>query len=165
MDLGSLIPLPTAAKRLGVSETDLRAMIEKGTISLGISPEGEIVITQNNQHMDVNNVLRSIHRDDFVHLHDKRISVTEAAEKYNVIRRLIIEWTHKNYIEVLKPTKGRGSRMLINEADVAYCAKIHKTRKKAGIASGAPLLDDKGAPYLLKHPALSRYRREQRENS
>jgi len=166
MDMGSLIPLPTAAKRLGVSETDLRDMIEKGTISLGVSPEGEIVVTQDFRQMDVNEALRHINKDDFVKLTRTPITVTEAADKYGLTRQLVFEWKKKGYIHTIEESAGRGraSRMLLDEADVAYCAKIFATRQRAGVLSGVPLLDPTGRPYLLKHPALSRYRHEQKSN-
>jgi len=166
MDLGSLIPLPTAAKRLGVSETDLRDMIEKGTISLGISPEGEIMVTQDNRYVDVNESLIAIKKDDFVHLYKQPITMTEAADKYGLNRQLVFEWKQKGYVHIIQKSTGRGraSRMLLDEADIAYCAKIHTIRRRAGVHSGAPLLDQTGQPYLLKHPALSRYRREQKSN-
>ena len=52
---------------------------------------------------------------------------------------------------------------MLDEADIAYCAAIHTVRKQAGIRTGFPLLDENGRPGLLKHPNLSRYRREQRK--
>ena len=48
--------------------------------------------------------------------------------------------------------------MKLDEAEVAYCAEIYHERKAAGIRSGAPLLDEDGLPYELKHPELSAYR-------
>ena len=85
------------------------------------------------------------------------ITVTEAAEKYNVYRTTIIRWKGKGYIGVIQP----GYRMTLNEAEVAYCAAIHHERKASGLGyRGVPLLDDEGLPYKLKHPELSRYRRD-----
>ena len=52
--------------------------------------------------------------------------------------------------------------MQIDEADVAYCSAIHTVRKQTGIRTGFSLLDKNDLPGLLKHPNLSRHRREQR---
>jgi len=82
------------------------------------------------------------------------ITVTEAADKYDVHRDTIIEWKKNKYISVLKP----GYRMELDEADTAYCAGLYHERKKNGIGFGTPLLDNDGLPYQLKHPRLSKYR-------
>jgi len=52
--------------------------------------------------------------------------------------------------------------MQIDEADVAYCSAILAVRKQTGIRTGFSLLDKNDLPGLLKHPNLSRHRREQR---
>ena len=164
--LGNLISLPTAARRLGLSESELRTLIEKGKINLGISPSGEIVVNENaSQVGNVNEQLAAIQRESFEHLRGQRISVTEASEKYGVPRETIIGWLRRypKAILPLTPSTNRGSRMYLDEADVAYCAKIHLTRQKAGVYGGTPLLDEQGNPNLLKHPALSRYRHERKQ--
>ena len=164
--LGNLISLPTAARRLGVSEAELRALIEKGKINLGISPSGEIVVSEDtNQVGNINEQLSAIRRGGFEHLRGQRISVSEAASKYSIVRDTILVWVHRHYVQVLEAGqgRGRGSRMHLDEADVAYCAKIHTTRQQAGVYAGTPLLDEQGNPNLLKHPDLSRYRRERKQ--
>jgi hypothetical protein len=55
MALGTLISLPSAARKLGLSEAELRVLIENGKSNLGISPSEEIVINENaNQVENVN---------------------------------------------------------------------------------------------------------------
>jgi hypothetical protein len=67
------------------------------------------------------------------------------------------------HLNVLEPgQRGRGSRMYLDEADVAYCACVQALRQRARVYAGAPLLDDEGRPYLLKHPKLSQVRRQRR---
>ncbi len=163
--LPQLLPLPEAAKKLGLSLADLQARVEAGTITAGMLPTGEIVVSENELispknaplDEDINAQLRAIKREDFAHLKGQGITLTEAAEKYNVSRETIWVWTKKKYIIVISS----GYRMEIDEADVAYCAEVYHTRKDIGVRYGAPLLDKRGMPYLLKHPALSRYRREE----
>ena len=163
--LGTLGPVKSLAKRLEVTEADLRTMIEKGKINLGIAPNGEIMVEENPQADDINAQLAAIRREDFEHLRQNRISVTEGASKYNLHRDTVRIWVKKGYIVPLDIPKGRGrgSRMILDEADVAYCAEIHNTRQQAGVYAGAPLLDEQGKPNLLKHPDLSRYRRERKQ--
>jgi len=104
-------------------------------------------------------------KDDLIkqkygHLVGKSITINDAAKKYNLHRNTIQDWRYKGYLRVLKP----GYRMEINEADVAYCAEIYHERKKTGIGFRAPLLDENGLPYQLKHPKLSEYRKRRKQN-
>ncbi len=161
MTLPQLLPLPAAAQRLGLTENELRARVKAGTIAAGVLPDGEIVVNTETNGLptdDINARLRAIRREDFEHLRGKAITATEAAEKYQVSRESILIWARKNYVMVLTP----GYQMELDQADVAYCAAIHAIRKEIGVRTGAPLLDEIGLPYLLKHPSLSRYRRERR---
>lgn len=84
------------------------------------------------------------------------ITVTDAAKKYNVNRFTILTWKNRGLIKTIKD----GYRAEIDEADMAYCAKIYHDRQQAGIRYGAPLLNEDGQPYMLKHPQLSEYRRK-----
>lgn len=167
MALGTLTTLPSAARKLGISEAELRALIEKGKINLGISPSGEIVVTEDDNKVgDVNEQLAAIRRDSFEHLRGQQISITDATDKYAIGGRVTVwEWVKRGYVRVLETGqgRGRGSRMLLDEADVAYCAKIYLTRQQAGVYAGTRLLDEQGKPNLLKHPDLSRYRRERKQ--
>lgn len=84
------------------------------------------------------------------------ITVTDAADKYNVHRNTILFWIKSGYITVIQS----GYRSIIDEADIAYCAEIHHQRKQVGSLSGAPLFDKNGLPYELKHPELSKKRKQ-----
>ena len=160
MVLLTFLPLPEAANKLGLSVAELRSRVESGTITAGKLPDGEIVVNITAKEDDINARLSAIKREDFEYLRGNPITVSEAAKKYGVHRNTVLEWAKQKYITVLKP----GYRMQIDEADVAYCAAIHAERKQTGVRFGAPLLDQSGKPYLLKHPNLSKYRREQRQN-
>ncbi len=158
--LPQTISLPQAAQELGVSVADLRARIDAGTISAVETPDGEIVVLLRNGNNttkteDINAKLSAISRDDFAHLRGQVITVSEAAKKYKVPRNTILEWADR-YIRVISP----GYRMEIDEEELAFCVAVYRVRKMIGVRTGAPLLDEEGKPYLLKHPALSRYRRE-----
>lgn len=93
---------------------------------------------------------------EYADLIGRPISASKAAKKYGVHRRNIHDWKKKGYIEILNDD---GYRQQLNEADIAYVVDIYRERKQAGTLTGAPLLDDNGLPYELKHPALSRKRK------
>ncbi|MCP4399690.1 MAG: hypothetical protein GY801_20595, partial [bacterium] len=154
-----------AAKKLGLSLADLQARVEAGTITAGMLPTGEIVVSENElispknapPGEDINAQLRAIKREDFEHLRGQALTISEAEAKYDVPGRTIREWTANKYVVIDK----NSYPMKIDEADFAYCAAIYHARKPLGIR--APLLDRKGRPYILKYPGLSEYRRQERK--
>jgi len=171
----TFLPLAEAARKHGIPVAELRQRIETGTIQAGILPDVGIIVSENalngqpeptNGHNrntasapnDINAQLAAIKREDFAHLRGQAITVTEAAEAFGVYRRTILRWVKKKYIGVIEP----GYQMKLNKSDIAYCAAIHRRRQKLGIYAGVPLCDKRGQPYQLKHPALSRYRKEQK---
>jgi len=102
-------------------------------------------------------------REKFAHLLDRGITLTEAAEKYNIPRNTLEAWIYRSkYIgfidELSYPKK-------INEAEIAHLAEIYHKRRKRGMdRGGVPLLGENGLPILeLKHPELSEYRRRKRK--
>jgi hypothetical protein len=99
-------------------------------------------------------------KQKFPALIGQAITVTEAANKYNLNRDTILWWKNKGFITTIRS----GYQMTIDEADVAYCAEIYHQRKDSGIGFRSPLLDKDGLPYTLKHPDLSAYRRRRKEN-
>ena len=164
MSLPQFLHLPEAANQLGLSEAELRQRVETGTILAGNLPNGEIVVSTDsiiNKEADINTRLRSIKREDFEHLNGQPITVTEAVKKYEVAGTTIRGWMNIGYVNAANPG---GYPIKLNEADIAYCVAIHAARKKRGFRTGAPLLDDDGNPYMLKHLSLSRYRRQRRQS-
>lgn len=96
-------------------------------------------------------------KERFGHLIGQPITLTEAAEKYDIPRATIESWIYRNrYIQII----GESYPMEVNEADIAYCADIYKNRRTKG--SKAPLLDENGLPYELKRPDVAEYRRKKK---
>lgn len=127
------------------------------TIEVRKLPTGEIAVSENAPTRTKEDILK----EKYACLIGQPITVSDAADKYDVPRRNIIEWARKDYIPILKEG-GRGSRMELDEAEVAYCAGIYLRRKNTGVGFRAPLLDENGLEYQLKHPGLSRYRRRKK---
>ncbi len=189
MPMPLLVPLPEAARRTGLPEDTLRQWAESGKVMAGISPEGGILVavqdgqvvmlengqrqnglenqaTGNGEHehegdvFELNRRLAQIERVAFKDLEGVGISISEAARKYSLLPQTVHVWAKRGLVRVLDEGKGRGSRKIVNEADVAYLASIHHLRKRFGVRSGIPLLDEEGRPKLLKHPSLSKLRHQ-----
>ncbi len=163
-----ILPLDQAAEALGVTEDKLRFMIQSGKMRAFVDPEGTMyvqmplpLVTQTDEPEDINARLSRIRREDFAHLEGQPITVSEAARKYGVQKHTILAWTRR-YTSVLRVLE-RGYRMLLDEAGVAYLAAIHHARKDFGVRSGIPLVDESGAPNLIKHPTLSAYRKHRQK--
>ena len=166
LHLDHLIPLRDAAKLFGLSEKRLHELVQAGKIKGAILPGGEIGVSKDAAEINaINEKLRAIKRKQFDRLRNVPITITDASNKYSIQRDTILLWVNKQrYIKILKT----GYRMEIDEADVAYCAAIYELRRsfigqsKERGQTGAPLLDEMGDPYLLKHPKLSEYRRKKK---
>ncbi len=87
------------------------------------------------------------------------ISLSDAAQKYNVPRNTIENWVYRaGYVNFVDET---AYPKLVDEAEVAVCAEVYNLRRGTSLAKGgAPFFDDAGALVTdLKHPGLSAYRR------
>ena len=167
------LPLAEAVRVTGWTAERLQKGVEAGTIVASMADDGTLVIAvtpddrplqvapQQDNGDDINARLSQIRREDFAHLEGVPITVSEAARKYGVGARTIRKWLelYPAHVRVLAPPRGPyGAK--INEADIAYLAAIHNTRKQFGVRSGVPLIDTEGNPNLLKHPLLSMYRKK-----
>ena len=152
LDVPTYLPLSEAVRKYELSEKVLTQLIQAGKIEAVRLPSGELLVSADNKQPKTK---EQIIAEKFAGLRENPITVTEAAQKYNLHRDTVLEWKKQRYISVLKP----GYRMELDEAEVAYCAEIYHQRKGR---SGVPLLDENGLPYQLKHPGLSRYRQSKR---
>jgi hypothetical protein len=156
LDIPTYLPLSEAADTYKLSENVLTQLIQTGKIEAVRLPSGELLVPASNGSdlRSKHNVINQKFRD----LCGKPITVTEAAEKYDLHRDTVLEWKKREYITVLKS----GYRMELDEAEVAYCAEIYHQRQTTGGTRGVPLLDENGLPYQLKYPDLAKRRRYQR---
>ncbi len=153
------LPLREAAKKHKVEEKVLTQLIAAGMIE-AVEKNGEtlVAVDKNGNNGKGPQTKEEIIATDFAHLRDQPITVTESAKNYDLSRDTILGWVKHKYITVLKP----GYRMELNEADVAYCAKIYKEKMKeyGGQVRGANIFDGNGNPYQVMHPDLSKRRRQ-----
>ena len=111
--------------------------------------DGETITVAEKSKMD-------ILRERYPALIGNPITITDAAKKYDVDRRTVHKWRDKGYIAVITPGYG----MTVDEADVAYCVDTYRDQAQKGYKHGKPLFDEDGLPYELKHPKLSKRRKE-----
>jgi hypothetical protein len=75
-------------------------------------------------------------------LKGEKISISDAARKYDIPHPTITRWKGRGIIPVLGTGKNR--RVFLDEAYVAYCAEVYNNRRGAG----KWLFDEDGLPYV-----------------
>ncbi len=134
------ISLPDAAQRLRLNEAQVRALIESGRIKGGTLPDGEMIVTEDSLPQ---------RKEDlpeyklFADLRGKPIWISKAAREYSVTQQTISNWVKAG---VIKRLGKEGNKVLIDEADVAYCAEIYRQRG----GQGKTLFNSDGTPYKSK---------------
>jgi hypothetical protein len=151
----SYIPLEQAARKYGVSKNVLRQRVESGKLDFARTPNGDLLVADH----DIDPSLK-IKREDFEHLRGQAISMSEASEKYSVPQPNLSRWAKLNHIKVLQ----RGWKVLIDEADAAYCAAVYRAKYDFydGQMSGVPIFDEDGNPFQAEYPEMAAYRRKLR---
>ena len=158
LDVPTYLPLSEAARKFNLSENVLTQLVETGKIEAVRLPSGEVLVPADNGTNT--RTKQQIIEEQFAGLRGQLITLSEAAQKYDIPRSTIQSWVYRsNYIEPV----GDNYPLVVDEAEVAYCANIYKQRRASG--SKAPLLDEDGLPYELKHPDLAAYRRQKKEAS
>jgi hypothetical protein len=146
-NLEKLIPLPEAARRLGLTAEALTQLVESGIIKANIH-KGVVLIPESE-------IKQTITREQFEKLRGQPITVAQAVEKYGISDVTISKWARLGYIEIIQPGYG----MTIDAADMAYCAAVYKAK---GGQRGARIFDESGNPYQLKRPEIAAYRRKRK---
>lgn len=100
---------------------------------------------------------------EFANLQGQAISLSDASRKYNVLPSHLSRWVKSGYIKVLDSD---GYRLMIDESEAAYCAKIYQQKlvDHGGNLQGVRLFDNKGNPYEMKYPELAERKRQSRKN-
>lgn len=134
-------------------------------IELTKLPSGEVaVLPVTTQEMP--KTKDQIIEEEFSDLTDKSISLSEASRKYS---KDGIKLSHTNFsywvkAEIIEVKERDGFRVMVREADVAYCAKIYKEKfeQNGGNLQGVRLFDAEGNPYQMKYPELAERKRASR---
>jgi len=143
--LPTYIPLPEAARKYGLAEARIRALVESGTIKAAMV--GDTVVVQESE---VQHSGKPLHKEDLPeykaveHLRGTGVGVGEASEKYGIGFSTIFRWYQKGLIgEVERVMVQGGEKILLDECDVAYCVSVY--RKIGG--QGRRVFDKNGLPY------------------
>ena len=159
LNVPTYIPVSEAAQKYGLSEQALTQLIQTGKIEAVRLPSGEVLVPADNDPQRIKTKDQII-AETFGELKKQPITISEASKKYGVPGTTIRAWIPFEYVHIINP---EAYPMMLDEAEIAYCAQIYHERKAAGIRSGAPLLDENGLAYELKRPELSAYRRRKRQ--
>ncbi len=148
------LPLSEAARKYGLDETRLRDLVEKGKIRAGIFPGSDEVLVSEDEVRGEAIQEKGLRKEDLpeYQMHaDKRgrpIWIAKAAREYGIAHQTILKWVRAGIIRTL----GReANRLLVDEADVAYCAEIYRKRGKPGRI----LFNPDGTPYKPKTGPLA----------
>ncbi len=143
--LPTYISLTEASNLTGLSMRALREHITAGVVK-AIMIHGELAVSKQSALQ----VARAdVPKEDlpeykqFRRLKGKSISITGAEQKYGISTQTISRWVQNGYIGQL----GReGRKVLVDEADVAYCASVYK---QIG-GQGKRIFNPDGTPYTPK---------------
>ena len=157
------IPLADAIQKYGISEEALTQLIEAGKIEAVQLPSGELLVAAENGKYKTK---EEIITEEFSELQGQVISASEASRKYSKVYGVNIpqpnfsRWADAGYINV----RERGYRLQLDEADVAYCAKVYAEKYKQydGRMKGVPIFNEHGNPYQLKYEELAEQKRVDR---
>ena len=142
------IPLPLAAKRLKITATALKRLIDSGKIH-AVRLGGVVAVAESELN-------HTITHEQFEYLRGQEITIAQAVEKYQIKQMTIRGWIERGYITVLK----QGYGMAIDECDVAYCVAVYRA---VGGTPGKRIFDESGQPYQLQKPEFAEYKREWRK--
>jgi hypothetical protein len=156
LSIPTFIPLAEAARKYDLTEDVLTRLIQDGRIDAAQLPSGDLLVSDEGLNEKTK---EQIVEEKYGHLQGQPITVTEAAEKYDIVRNTLLNWVKYGHITVLKP----GYRMELNEAEVAYCAEVYNKRTRSGFSTR--IFDENGLPYQLKHPDLAEYRRRRKQEN
>jgi len=147
--LPTLIPLSEAARKYGLEEARLRELVEKGKIRAGRLPGSDEVLVSEDEVRGEAIQEKGLRKEDLPEYKkhaDKRgkpIWISKAARDYRIPHPTIVRWVKAGYIRQLGLD---GNKVLIDEADVAYCSEIYRQRGR----QGRILFNSDGTPYKPK---------------
>jgi transposase len=145
MVLDQFITLEKAAKRLNMGVDDVQDLVESGKMRGAKLPDGSLAVSEKSVKKREPTV-SSIPKEELpeykkhAHLQGIGISISEASRKYEIGFSTLQRWATRGYVTRLGQEK---NRVLIDEADVAYCAEIYRTRG----GQGKWLFQPDGTPY------------------
>lgn len=137
--MDAYLPLPTAARRLLLSEKDLLRLIRSGKINSATLSTGGFLVSEE----EALAMLLALPKEEWPQydpsIKGKGIGIAEAGRKYEIPNPTISRWLSKGYINQI----GREGlqKILIDEADVAFCARLYRESPGQGQRRFAMIMD------------------------
>jgi predicted site-specific integrase-resolvase len=133
-----LVPIQDAANRYGFPLSVLQSLIEVGKIPY-MTFQGTILVSETDLLAGLPKSERPEYKK-YAHLKGVGIGINEAGRKYNVSGVTIHRWVKRGLIAVIG--KQGSQKVLIDEADAAYCAEVARNNPGQGnwvfAADGTP---------------------------
>ncbi len=145
------LPLSEAARKYGLEEARLRQLVEAGKIRAG-TVTGEVVVSEDEVRVEAIQE-KGLRKEDLpeyqkhAHLKGQAIWIRKAEEKYGIPNQTLWRWMKAGIIACLGKS---GNKVLVDEADVAYCSEIYRQRGR----QGRILFNPDGTPYNPKNRPL-----------
>jgi predicted site-specific integrase-resolvase len=127
------------SQQLGVNVDAIYQLADEGKLRAAVMTDGSIGISQ----QSVNKILPKEALPEYqlnAGLQGVPISINEAGRKYKLNTSTLTRWMQRGLIRQLGKD---GRKTLLDEADVAYCARVY--RQNSG--QGKWAFDDSGRPY------------------
>lgn len=127
-----------AARKLGVDSDSIIQLADDGKLRAAVMADGTIGISQ----QSVNELLPKESLPEYqenASLSGIPISINEAGRKYKLNTSTVTRWMQRSLIRQLGKD---GRKTLLDEADVAYCAKVYLQNS----GQGKWAFDDVGRP-------------------
>jgi predicted site-specific integrase-resolvase len=140
--LPEYISLAEAAQRVGVPVDILLQRIQSGMLP-AITLHGEIAVTPT----DAKHALPKEQTPEYkkhARLKGVPIGMGEAARKYQIAQPTISIWVKHGYIRVMGKSPTHKRKVLLDEADVAYCVAVYRQ----GGGQGKRMFAPDGTPYV-----------------
>jgi len=147
MTLSRFITISEAAERLHTSEKDVQSLVQSGKLDGGILPDGETMVVIKDSLPTRKEDLPEYKKN--AHLKGVGIGISDAARKYDISISTVHQWAQNGYIARLGM---EGKKVLLDEADVAYCVEIYNSR---GATPKRRLFNPDGTPYKPKTNSLA----------
>lgn len=140
--MDTYLPLSEAAKVARVDQSVILRLVNSGRIRAAKLASGETLVNQKDCEQPLTKETTPEYKA-VAHLRGCGIGVNQASKKYGVPNPTISRWLDKGYIRRLSGETLKGQRVLIDEADMAYCAAIYHQNP----GQGKSIFNPDGTPY------------------
>ena len=137
----SYITIKEAATEYKLTETEIQTSIDNGTIKTTMlkTTHGDKMILLKKNVAGVA-VKKYVTRNQFKHLENVPITISDASINYRLNANSLRQWVLNGAIKQLGLDPNHKTRWLINEADVAYIAKLIEY---TGVKPGRAVLNNR----------------------